>query len=116
MPVPRSFRVYPLADKTACHSFSSRVSYLFLRDCLDLIIMFHSYYYISGFLPCFNIFSSLNNFFQCITPINNRFILPCFNQLFKKDYIFFAVLWNRKLNFFTCLPARHAAEDWSQEC
>ena len=45
--------------------------------------MFHCYYYISLFVPFFNIGMSLGNLFQRIASIHDRFYLSRLNKLFK---------------------------------
>jgi hypothetical protein len=45
----------------------------------------HSDDNISLFVSLFNILVRLGHLFQWITPIDDRFYLPCFNQLFEEE-------------------------------
>jgi len=47
--------------------------------------MFQSYYYISSFVPFFNIAMSLGNLFQRIASVNDRFYLSRLNKLFEEN-------------------------------
>lgn len=49
------------------------------------VITFHSYYYISLFVPFFNIAMSLGNLFQRIASIYDRFYLSRLNKLFEEE-------------------------------
>ena len=52
---------------------------------LAFVIMFHSYDYISLFVPFFDIPVSLGNLFQRIASINDRFYLSRLNKLFEEN-------------------------------
>jgi hypothetical protein len=47
--------------------------------------MLHSYDYMSLFVSFFNIPVNLDNLFQRIASINDRFYLSRFNKLFEED-------------------------------
>jgi hypothetical protein len=47
------------------------------------VAMFHSDNHISLFVSLFNIAVRLGHMFQWITPIDDRFYLPCLNQLLR---------------------------------
>jgi len=49
------------------------------------VIMFHSYDYIPLFVPFFDISVSLDNLFQRIASIYDRFYLPRLNKLFEEN-------------------------------
>ena len=55
---------------------------------LGIIVMFYSYNYVPLFVPCFDIPVSLNNLFQRIASVYNRFQLSRFNKLLKENQIF----------------------------
>jgi hypothetical protein len=61
----------------------------FERNALSgFVAMLHRDDYISLFVTCFDITVRLDDLFQRIASINDRFYLPRLNELCKKDKIF----------------------------
>jgi len=52
---------------------------------LGFVVMFHSYDDISLLVPFVDIPVGLDNLFQRIAPVDDRFYLPCLDKLFEED-------------------------------
>jgi hypothetical protein len=65
-----------------------------LSDLLGFVVMFHSYDYISLFVPFVHVSVSLDNLFQWKASINDRFYLPRLNEFFEEDQIFGFWRWS----------------------
>jgi hypothetical protein len=63
-----------------------------------LVVVLDRYDNISGFLPFFDISGGVDDLFQGVTSIYNRFVFPRLDKLFKKNDVFFTDLRERKLD------------------